>query len=97
METIFYKMEDEVNQLEQIINNKLSKNYLYIEKSVEFSPESEDFHVIYLKLIDKQSYKNVRIPLAYFIGHENTMTLTEEELIIYELNTILYRTLKKQI
>lgn len=90
-------MEDEVNQLEKIINNKFNKNYLYIEKSVEFATDSTDFHVIYLKLIDKTSYKNMRIPLAYYIGHENTMTLTEEEFIIHELNTKLYRTLKKQI
>ncbi len=97
MTTILYKIEDEANHLERIVTKKFNKNFLYIEKSVEFCTESDDLHIIYLKLIEKKSYEISRIPLAYFIGHENAMTLAEEVLIIHKLNTVLYRTLKKQI
>lgn len=94
MNTIIYNLEQDFETFDKTISERRETDFFRIEKAFEFNSQLDDFHVIYLVSIDKKSFKELRTPLAYYIGKENNMTIIEEELIIQNANARLYSVLK---
>lgn len=98
------KPEDLVRD-QQMLEESLQyrPNLEFIEKTLGTTSENEIppvsleqavFKIIHLVFIDKKTFKEIRTPLAYYIGGDSKEVLKEEQKLILELNTRLYNTIQ---